>query len=90
MLTLLSALLSRPPLALQSDLHFQQLRRGRYTEFNLVYDKGTTYGLRMLNSRPDAVLMSIPPIARSMYKQPFDTKEQAYTKQVLQKPKEWC
>lgn len=55
-----------------------------------MYDKGTTYGLNMVNSRPDAVLMSLPPISRFAYKQPFETDREAYTKEVLTKPKEWC
>lgn len=70
------------------ELAFQQLRRGRYVEFNLVYDRGTTYGMRQAVARPEAILMSLPPIARFAYRQVWDQRAQ-YTKEVLTNPKEW-
>ncbi len=55
-----------------SQKNWQLLRRGRYVEFNLVYDRGTKFGL-FSNGRTESILMSLPKDARWLYDfQPSD------------------
>lgn len=69
--------------------NWQFLRRGRYVEFNLVWDSGTKFGLET-NGRIESILMSLPPQANWAYDfQPEEGSEEAKTLALLRKDIDW-
>lgn len=72
----------------EKEKEWQEIRRGKYVEFNLIHDRGTLFGLKT-NGRTESILMSLPPRARWVYNHAPEPGSREAELQEYLKPRDW-